>query len=308
MRIYKIIPMIFLAGALFADEYQWDLVNALGKADIPAIETILKTNINTMSAAEKRVVMNFAIIYSHGDNTLKAIDLLQKYNIRPSSFDLYTALNRNQSDGVIQFMLNSGIAPNGEILLLEMEKQRFNFAQQFINANVDVNYQYPATKPYADGMTALLYAVKHNNFELVKSLGEHGSNINAAAKGGNTALSIAQKNGNNIIYNYLMEQGASQTGNYGSPQSPNTGIATILDSQSADFQTGTYRLFGKNTDIKFSGNNRLNYTLNGRANNGIYRIENNNLSITMEGHTFTYKIDSNISFSGNGEIWVRIGN
>jgi ankyrin repeat protein len=205
-------------------------------------------------------------------------------------------------------MLNSGIAPNGEILLLAMEKQRFNFARHFIDANVDVNYQYPLTKPYADGMTALLYAVKHNNFELVKSLVEHGSNINAAAKDGNTALSIAQKNGNNIIYQYLMEHGAGQTGNFVAPSATNTGIATILDSQSADFQTGTYRLFGKNADIKFSGNNRLNYTLNGKANNGLYRIENNNLSITMEGRTFTYKIDSNISFSGNGEVWVRIGN
>ncbi|MDR0316586.1 MAG: ankyrin repeat domain-containing protein [Treponema sp.] len=310
MRIFKIIPFIFLTGTLFADDYQWNLVNALARADFQAIENILKTNINTMSAPEKRLVINFTIIYSHGENTLRVFDLLQKYNIHPNSFDLYTAINRNQSDAVIQFLLQSGIEPNGEILLLAMVKQRFDIARQFIEAKVDVNYQYPLTRPYADGMTSLLYAAKYNNFELVQLLLDHGANINAMAKDGTTALSIAQRNGNNLIYNYLMEHGASQTGNNILPPQ-NTGMASILDNQLVDFQTGTYRLFGGNADIRFSGNNRsgnISYTLNGRASNGLYRIENNNITIIMEGRTFIYNMDSNTSFSGNGEVWVRIGN
>jgi hypothetical protein len=28
----------------------------------------------------------------------------------------------------------------------------------------------------------------------------------------------------------------------------------------------------------------------------------------MEGQTFLYKIDTNYTFSGNGEVWVRTGN
>jgi hypothetical protein len=305
------IPLFFLAGSLFAADYQWDLVNALSKADLPAIETIVKTNINTMSTPDKKLVMNFAVIYARGEDALKVFDLLQKYNIRPDTFDLFTAINRNQSDTVIQFLLNNGIKANGEILLLAMEKQRFNFARQFIEAKVDVNYQYPLTKPYADGMTSFLYAVKHNNFELVKLFLEYGSNINAVAKDGSTALSMAQKNENNIIYNYLAEHGATQAGNNIQQSSQNTGMASILDNQAADFLIGTYRLFGGNTDIKFAGNKQsgnISYTLNGKANKGLYRIENSNISITMEGRTFTYKMDSNISFSGNGEVWVRIGN
>jgi hypothetical protein len=311
MRIHKIIPLFFLAGNLFAGDYQWDLVNALSKTDLPAIEKIIKTNINTMSTADKRVVMNFAIVYVRGTQALEVFDLLQKYNISPDSFDLFTAINRNQSDNVIQFLLNNGIKANGEILLLAMEKQRFNFARQFIEAKIDVNYQYPLTKPYADGMTSLLYAVKYENLELIKLLLEHGSNINAVAKDGDTALSIAQKNGNNSIYNYLSEHGATQVGNNIQQAPQNAGMAGILDSQAADFQAGTYRLFGAHTDIKFSGNRQsgnINYTMNGRANKGFYRIENGNILITMEGRTFSYKMDSNISFSGNGEVWVRIGN
>jgi len=73
---------------------------------------------------------------------------------------------------------------NGEILLLTMEKQRFILAHQFIESGIDVNYQYPLTKSYADGMTPLLYAVKWDNFDLVKLLLEHGANINARAKNG----------------------------------------------------------------------------------------------------------------------------
>jgi hypothetical protein len=62
--------------------------------------------------------------------------------------------------------------------------------------------------------------------------------------------------------------------------------------------------------IRFTGNTisgAINYTINGRANNGAYAIASNNLTISMEGRTFVYKIDSNTSFSGNGEIWTRTG-
>jgi hypothetical protein len=311
VRIFKMIPFIFLTGALFAGDYQWDLVNALSKADIPAIENILKTNINTMTTTDKKLVMNFAVTYARGTHALEVFDVLKKHNIRPDTFDLYTAINRNQSDDVIQFLLDNGIKPNGEILLLAMEKQRFNVAQQFIEAKVDVNYQYPPAKPYADGMTSLLYAVKHNNFDLVKLLVEHGSNVNVTAKDGTTALSMAQKNGNNPLYNYLTEHGANQVGSNIQLSPQNTGMASILDNQAVDFQTGTYLLFGGSSDIKFTGNRQsgnMTYTLNGRTNKGLYRIENNNISITMEGRTFSYKMDSNVSFSGNGETWVRIGN
>jgi hypothetical protein len=47
---------------------------------------------------------------------------------------------------------------------------------------------------------------------------------------------------------------------------------------------------------------------NNRINNGLYRINGNNITIIIDGHTFVYKMDSNISFSGYGETWVRTGN
>jgi len=299
---------------LHADEYRWDMIDALTRNDFQTIESILKKNINTMSAADKRLVMSFTLNYSYGENTVRVINLLRTYNIYPGGFDLYTAINRNQSGNVIQLIVNNGVNANGEILLLTMERQRFDLAKQFIEAGVDVNYQYPLSKSYADGMTPLLYASKWNNFELVKLLVEHGANINARATDGNTVLSIVKANGNTQIYDYLIEHGADETRNNFIPPVSNTGItgiAGILNNQTTNFQTGTYRLFGGNTDIKFQGSagfGSISYVKDGRANTGSYRIEGGNMTIMMEGRMFTYRIDSYTSFSGNGETWTRTGN
>jgi ankyrin repeat protein len=167
-----IILFFFFCETVCADEYRWDLINALIGNDTGTIENILQTNAATMSATDKRLVMNFALNYSSGENTLKICELLLKYNIRPDAFDLYTAVNRDRQNSTVQFLLQNGAVPNGEILLLAMEKQRFDLAGQFIGAGVDVNYQYPLSKGYADGMTPLLYASKWENFEMVKLLVE----------------------------------------------------------------------------------------------------------------------------------------
>ena len=154
------ILLLSLSQTTYADDYKWSLIDAMMKNDLETIENIINTNITTMTVTDKNLVMNFAMNYSSGENTLKVCQLLLKYNIRPSAYDLYTAVSRNRQDGAIQFLLQNGAVPNGEILLLAMEKQRFDLAKQFIEAGADVNYRYTLTKNYADGMTPLLYAVK----------------------------------------------------------------------------------------------------------------------------------------------------
>jgi ankyrin repeat protein len=197
-----------------------------------------------------------------------------------------------------------------------MEKQRFDLARQFIEAGVDVNYRYPLSRNYADGMTPLLYASKWGNLEILKLLVEKGANINIQAVNGDTALSIARKNNDKNIYSYLTEHGAAELGNNNMPfpnNAPNNGIVSTMDNQIFNFQTGSYRLSGGNRYIMFSGNtNSGNITyldvINNKSNNGFYRVAGNNITITMNGNTFVYRIDSNETFSGNGEIWIRTGN
>jgi ankyrin repeat protein len=157
-------------------------------------------------------------------------------------------------------------------------------------------------------MTPLLHASKRGNFEMVRLLVEKGANINVQAVNGSSALSIAYANNNQEIYNYLAEHGATGS----NVPSQNPGISSLLDNNVAvNFQKGTYRLINGTTEIRFLGNTdsgEITYTRNGRPNNGSFRINENNLIITMENRTFVYRIDSNTAFSGNGEAWVRVGN
>jgi hypothetical protein len=301
------IILLALSQTARADDYKWSLIDAMMKNDLETIETIIKTNVTAMSVTDKNLVMNFAMNYSSGENTLKVCQILLKYNIRPGAYDLYTAISRNRQNSAIQFLLQNGAAPNGEILLLAMEKQRFDLAKQFIEAGADVNYRYTLTKRYADGMTPLLYASKWGSFDTVKLLVEKGANINIQAVNGDSAISLARKSNNEKIYNYLIEQGAVEFGNNLPPQS-----GGIAGSQTYNFQVGSYQLSGGNRFLKFSGNanaGNVNYVdgINSRTNTGYYRITGNNLSIVMDGSTYMYKIDSNETFSGNGEIWIRSG-
>jgi len=309
-KIYLcIIILLSLSGAVYADDYKWDLIDAMMKNDFETIDKILKTNVPSMTASDKKLVMNFAMNYSSGENSLKVCQILLNYNIRPSAYDLYTAIIRNRQNSTIQFLLQNGAAPNGEILLAAMERQRFDLAKQFIEAGADVNYRYTLSKNYADGMTPLLYASKWNNFDMVKLLVEKGANINLQAANGDTAISIARKNNNDKILGFLAEHGAVEFGNNIPSQS-----GGIADNQTYNLQIGTYKLSGGNRILKFSGNSNsgsINYTdgINNKSKNGYYRIIGNNITITMDGSTFMYyKIDSAETFSGNGEIWIRIGN
>ena len=308
-----IVLLFFQSGFIYANDYRWDIINALLQNDLLTFHEIIRKNINTMTDPEKRLLMNLAINYSSGENTLRACELLLNYNIRPTAFDLYTAIDRDRQNGTINLLLQNGAVPNGEILLLTMERQRFDFARQFIISGVDVNYSYPLESSYADGMTSLLYASKWDNFDTVKLLIENGANINARAINGDTALSLAQKNNNISITSYLLERGATDIQERNDTPAQNMGIAELMDNQNSNFQTGSYRLSGNNRYILFTGNSisgTLNYVdvLNAASSsNGVYTVNGNNLTIMINGHSIIYRIDSGESFSGNGEVWIKTG-
>ena len=309
------------AGALFADDYKIDFISALNKNDFAAAESIVNKNIGTIPIQERRHMLNLSLTYSRSNTALRVLELFKKYNVVPGNFDLYTAIDNNQNDEVIKYILNSGAQANGEILLLAMEKQRYDFAKQFIQSGTDVNYHYPPGKEYTDGMTCLLHASKNNNLELIKMLVDRGAFLDAKNKDGNTALSLAQSNGNTQIIDFLIESGASQNaGNVVRPQSqnqsgaqamPGGGIGSFLDSQLKEFQPGKYRLSRGNRDLQFTGTENygnVSFMRNDRVYSGTYQISGTNIIVILEGRTFIYSLDSNSSFSGNGETWARVGN
>ena len=327
MRKLIVVFYVFLAavccvGSLCANDYKLEFINALSGNDYSAAESIVNKNIDKMSSQDKRHMLNLSLTYSRGDTALRALELFKKHNIFPGNFDLYTAIDNNQNDAVVRFILNGGARANGEILLLAVEKQRFEFAKQFIAAGADVNYQYPAAKKYADGMTSLLHAAKNDNFDLVKLLVEHGADINAKNKDGGTALSFAQMNNNSQMSGFLIDNGAnknignvvrSQLQNQPQAQSPSQagGIDGFLNGQLKEFQPGKYRLSKGNRDLQFTGNanyGNVGFIRNNRTYSGTYQINGANMIVILEGHTFVYNLDAGASFSGNGETWVRVGN
>jgi hypothetical protein len=312
----------FAAPGLGADDFKWNLVNALTKNDIQTSKSLIQEHTAGMSDAEKRLVVNFVLNYTRGENTKKLLEFLNTNSVSISQFDLYTALNRSHEDGVIQFILDQGIPPNGEILLLAAEKQRFGFVRKFAEMGADVNYRYPQNKAYADGMTALLYAARWNNFELVQFLVERGANINWYARDGSSAASIAYENGHMPVYTYLKEKGADFEPEQAVQTVPDanalplrtsggTGVSALLNSQAPALRNGTYRLPGNAVEISLAGNanpGTIRYINSlGKESSGFFLVDGSILTLVMEGRSFTYRIVSDASFSGNGETWVRTG-
>lgn len=306
--------LLLIHTVLYADDLRGELADLLSKNDLPKINQFLNGNIGKMTASEKRMAYNFTLIYSPRENTLAILETLFNNNIHAVPHDLYTAINGAHTDTVIDFILKDGAAPNGEILLLAAEKQRFNLVKKFVDMKADVNFQYSKEKNYADGMTALIHAAKANNFGAVKFLVEHGAKINERTKDGNTAASIAIRNGSAEIYDYLIKNGAAEA----AVNNPNTaedgskngqGIAGVIENDFS-LKMGTYRLAGNTTEIKLLGagkNGNVMYTNSrGIIGTGYFQIDGTGLVIILGTTRYNYKIDADTKFSGNGETWTRV--
>jgi ankyrin repeat protein len=97
---------------------------------------------------------------------------------------------------------SSGFAADA-VLANAAEKQDWKFIDAMLQKNrADIN------TPQADGMTALHWAVYHDNADLAKQLLAEGADAKAENRYGITPLSIAAKNGNDPIVKALLAAGA----------------------------------------------------------------------------------------------------
>jgi ankyrin repeat protein len=195
------------------------------------------------------------------------------------------------------------------------------------------------------GAEALRLAAFTGHFDTVKLLVENGVNVNARVSEDNsdiqlgaTAASIAYDKGEIEIYNYLKANGAidfeprqitqqpiapsSTTNVYIQPSAPAPVQSASNSAPSTPtFQTGRYAWSNSGTNMTMIFNTGVvTAYLNNSAIgiwHGAYRINGNQLVITisnptadyasLRGQTYSYTINNNTSFSGNGETWVRTG-
>lgn len=102
--------------------------------------------------------------------------------------------------GIFGFATALGMAA-GAPLADAVEKRDFAAARALLRDS-----QVNATQP--DGMTALHWAVRHDNLDTVKALVAAGAKVNAANRYGVTPLSLACTNGNVAVVRFLLESGA----------------------------------------------------------------------------------------------------
>ncbi|QQO09954.1 ankyrin repeat domain-containing protein [Breznakiella homolactica] len=298
------------------NEFRWELIEAIAGNNPVKFEKTLENG--ALRYTDQRLAVNFVLSYSRGDNTLTFLRILKSRGIHGIPFDLYTAVNLNHSDEVIDFLLDDGILPNGEIALTAAAKRRFAYVRKFADMGIDINYSYSPDKDYYDGMTVLMYAAESGDMETVRVLVEHKADIHRRSKNGSTPLLLAEKHNHKEVYDYLIEQGAADTGPAetviavaAGETSDAQGISGLLYDGSKSITSGTYRLQGGTSEIKLEGSGSAGYVYyknrQGSAGNGLYYTDENKLVLTMEGVVFSYTVEKTGVFSGNGEIWVRAG-
>jgi hypothetical protein len=105
-----------------------------------------------------------------------------------------------------------------------------------------------------------------------------------------------------------------QTGGTVQPSSPAPAPNIAQQLQQAfqsPLDSGIYGLAGTQATIRLTAiakSGIFSYTnRQGRTGTGNYQIDENRMTIQMEGYTFVYNVTSRTSFSGNGETWIRTG-
>ena len=192
------------------------------------------------------------------------------------------------------------------------------------------------------GQTILILAAEAEKTGIIVFLVSRGANINLRDNNGMTAASICYDKGQVDLYDYLVANGArefeprqvtqqptqpaaparttpAQTSapaqsSSSSPSSSSSGWAdlgkAIAESFKSPLQNGTYSKVGTRDTLKLTAiakSGIFTYNVQGQTGTGSYSIDGNRMTIQLLGYTLLYTVNSETSFSGGGETWVRTG-
>jgi hypothetical protein len=195
-----------------------------------------------------------------------------------------------------------------------------------IAKGANMNYRFGE-----DEAPIIVVAAFNNHFDIVRLLVDKGANVNLRDDDGKTAASIAYEKGEIEVYNYLKAHGAidfepkqvAQAAPAASPQSTtNVYVApsqSAAPAQSAPAQpsyrlqpgsvNGTYRgSAGGSMQISYS--TVAFFDSANKSSGGSASLSGSTLTVSFSygplgGRSFTYRVDSDSQFSGNGETYSR---
>lgn len=127
---------------------------------------------------------------------------------------LYLSVACNQ-EKVFDYLVDRGIDINmetkngGTPLLLAVKRNKEIFVEKLLALGAEANFN----KSNQNGITILMEAVLSDDLSQIIFLIEHGAQVNAVNKRGNTSLDIANREGLDEVSQYLISKGAETGGN-----------------------------------------------------------------------------------------------
>lgn len=194
------------------------------------------------------------------------------------------------------------------------------------------------------GQTILILAAEAEKSGIIVFLVSCGANINLRDNNGITAASICYDKGQVDLYDYLVANGAREfeprqvaqqpaapaqpapapasSAQLSAPAQSSSSYSSSSGSGWADLggaiteafksplQSGTYSMVGTKHTLRLTAiakSGMFTYNVQGQTGTGTYSIDGNRMTIQMLGNTLFYTVNSETSFSGGGETWVRTG-
>ncbi|MDR2783905.1 MAG: hypothetical protein LBB48_08735 [Treponema sp.] len=309
---------ILFSGCVgFVDFREMDLTTNIRSAQILNLRNYGDADIDSLRQSEKLMKNGFLDTkgeeygYYQLDYSTKNLTSISDWAMI-QTFSLYTLAFIGVPTDSGRFRVNAGLKIYDSNGVLVKDYQKTGYFTQTAGLYYGHNPTKRAEKELQELFEEIQQMANLQSGEINQNLltvGPITREKNAVAVERIASYSKSSNNASTPSYSY---SGGSDSGNSTSGSSGTDVGRAIAEAFKSPLQSGTYALAGNSqakiyvTGIAKSG--VLSYTnREGRRGAASYTIDGNRMTIQMDGRTLSYIVNSETSFSGAGEIWVREG-